>query len=134
MIQRYRYEDIFVPIYILDEHLNRCKVPKLILQPFVENAIYHGLRVKPEGGTITIHTKDMGDKMLLEVIDDGIGMDKEKLDELLQKGMSEQGKSFGVMGTIERIRLNYKCENLVAITSEKGKGTRVSITLPKNLL
>lgn len=131
IIQKYRYEDVFDVVYELDESIQSCKVLKLILQPFAENAIYHGLKVMDEGGTITIRTENQGDYILLQVEDDGAGMPEEKAAQILTEGRSQEKASFGVWGTAERIRLYYKQEGLVTIDSREGKGTRVSIRIPK---
>lgn len=133
IIQQYRYEDIVHVEYDLDEHISDCKVLKLIMQPFVENAIYHGLKVKEDGGTIRIRTSDEQDMMKIVIADDGVGMTEERLKEVMEDQDHQEKVSFGVRGTIERIRLYYKREDLVTIQSKVDEGTCVTIRIPKNV-
>lgn len=132
IIQKYRYEDVFEVSYDLEESVKQCKTLKLVLQPFVENAIYHGLKTIADGGNIVVSGHDAGDYVLLQVEDDGAGMTRERLDEVIEGRESQAGKSFGVYGTIERIHLFYDRDDLVTIESVKGKGTKVMIRIPKN--
>lgn len=133
IIQSYRYDDVFEVIYDVDESIKNCFMIKLILQPLVENAIYHGFRENDLQGTIQIRAKDDGDFVLLQVEDDGIGMDKEKLEEVVSRTENNQGKRFGLFGTLQRINLYYQQSNrkLVDIKSQKGKGTTITIWIPK---
>ncbi len=133
IIQSYRYDNVFKAVYDIDESVNSCRMIKLILQPLVENAIYHGLREPELTGTIIIRAKDGGNYVILQVEDDGIGMEKEKLDFVLNRSEENQGKRFGLFGTIQRLRLYYQDEEekLVEIWSEKGKGTVITIRIPK---
>lgn len=133
IIQGYRYDDVFKAVYDVDKSVESYMTIKLILQPLVENAIYHGFRENDLYGTITIRAKDADDYIKLQVEDDGIGMKKEQLNELLNHAYNHQGKRFGLPGTIQRINLyyNHKENNLVDIESEYGKGTRITIWIPK---
>ena len=123
IIQSFRYDDVFEVVYDIDEAVKTYRMIKLILQPLVENAIYHGFREHELQGTITIRAKDDGDYVKLQVEDDGIGMDQEKLDAVMNRTEDNQGKRFGLFGTIQRIHLYYQEEKkkLVEIRSEKGK-------------
>lgn len=133
IIQSFRYDDVFEVIYDVDESVKPYHMIKLILQPLVENAIYHGFREHELQGTITIRAKDDGDYVKLQVEDDGIGMDQEKLDRVLNRTEDNQGKRFGLFGTIQRIHLYYQenHQKLVEIKSEKGKGTIITVRIPK---
>lgn len=119
-----RYDNFRVE-FDLEESIYGVDILKLILQPFVENAIYHGIKPKGECGTISISSKKQDDHILITIEDDGIGMDAEALDSIFS-GSS----SFGVKGTLERIKLFYNKKDLVNITSNKGVGTRVDIQIP----
>lgn len=133
IIQKIRYEDVFEVEYDVDENVHSCPMIKLVLQPFVENAIYHGFREHGLTGTITVRAKYFGDYVMLQVEDDGMGMPQEKVEELLSRTEENQGKRFGMYGTMQRIRLYYHQENrkLFDIRSEIGEGTVVTIWIPK---
>lgn len=132
IIQKYRYEDVFEASYDIDENVKQYKTLKLVLQPFVENAIYHGLKTKEKGGNLIVRAKDQGAYVILEVEDDGSGMTPRRLNEVVQGAETEDGKSFGVFGTIERIHLYYEREDLVEIKSRAGIGTTISVRIPKD--
>lgn len=131
IIQSFRYDDVFEVEYDVDDSVKECKTVKLILQPLVENAIYHGFRENDLQGTITIRAKDDGDYIKFQVEDDGIGMEKEKLDKILYRTEDSPEKRFGLFGTIQRIQLYYQQEDLVQIDSEVGKGTVITVRIPK---
>ena len=131
IIQSFRYDDVFEVEYDIDDSVKDCKTVKLILQPLVENAIYHGFRENDLQGTITIRAKDDGDYIKFQVEDDGIGMEKEKLDKILYRTEDSPEKRFGLFGTIQRIQLYYQQENLVQIDSEVGRGTVITVRIPK---
>lgn len=131
IIQSFRYDDVFEVEYDIDDSVKECKTVKLILQPLVENAIYHGFRENDLQGTITIRAKDDGDYIKFQVEDDGIGMEKEKLDKILYRTEDSPEKRFGLFGTMQRIQLYYQQEDLVQIDSEVGKGTVITVRIPK---
>ena len=131
IIQSFRYDDVFEVEYDIDEDVKSCKTVKLILQPLVENAIYHGFRENDLQGTITIRAKDDGDYVKFQVEDDGIGIEKEKLDKILYGQENSPEKRFGLYGTIKRIQLYYQQDDLVHIESEIGKGTVITVKIPK---
>lgn len=131
IIQSFRYDDVFEVEYDIDESVKSCKTVKLILQPLVENAIYHGFRENDLQGTITIRAKDDGDYVKFQVEDDGIGMDSEKLDKILYRQEDSPEKRFGLFGTIQRIQLYYQQADLVHIESQVGKGTVITVKIPK---
>ena len=129
-ILKYRYEDMFTVEYIIDNRVSGYQILKLILQPFVENAIYHGIRPKEAPGKITVAATLEEHAVMLEVADDGVGMTREELDRLLDTRPSDEKKSFGIRGTIERLRMFYGKENIVLIESQVGKGTHVTVHIP----
>jgi two-component system sensor histidine kinase YesM len=129
-IQQTRFKDIFSVRYELDERCGNYKILKLILQPLVENALHHGVRAKGEHGTILIKSEHLGDCIHLTVEDDGAGMSEEDLKKILNSNIGSESSSFGLRGTIERLRIFYGSENAVSIKSTAGVGTRIVITVP----
>jgi two-component system LytT family sensor kinase len=99
-------------------------VPSMLLQPLVENSIKHGLRSKVEGGTIRIRTYRNGNKLHLQVEDDGVGIPEEKLGTLLDRGI-------GVNNVHERLKVLFGSEYRMWIDSEPGKGARIQIEVPE---
>lgn len=133
-IQKIRYKDKLNYVIHVDESLYAIEVPKLILQPLVENAIYHGVKAKRGGGTITITGVPEGENLVFTVQDDGAGMLQEKVEELnrrmSERSVLDEQKSFGLFYIRERIQLCYGTGYGVHVESTLGEGTRVTITLP----
>ena len=132
-IQKIRYKDKLNYVIHVDESLYAIEVPKLILQPLVENAIYHGVKAK-RGGTITITGVPEGENLVFTVQDNGAGMPQEKVEELnrrmSERSVLDEQKSFGLFYIRERIQLCYGTGYGVHVESALGEGTRVTITLP----
>lgn len=133
-IQKIRYKDKLNYVIHVDESLYAIEVPKLILQPLVENAIYHGVKAKRGGGTITITGVPEGENLVFTVQDNGAGMPQEKVEELnrrmSERSVLDEQKSFGLFYIRERIQLCYGKGYGVHVESTLGEGTRVTITLP----
>ncbi|MBP5282528.1 MAG: sensor histidine kinase [Lachnospiraceae bacterium] len=136
-LQKLRYGDIIGDEYDIAEDTKDCIVPKLILQPLIENSIYHGIRLKGEAGTIRISSFMEGDVLHLIVRDTGVGMSQEKIDEILNKDNTESQKineesseSFGLWGTIERIRCFCDSDDVVKIRSDEGEFTEIEFIFP----
>ena len=133
-IQKIRYKDKLNYVIHVDESLYAIEVPKLILQPLVENAIYHGVKAKRGGGTITITGVPEGENLVFTVQDNGAGMPQEKVEELnrrmSERSVLDEKKSFGLFYIRERIQLCYGKGYGVHVESTLGEGTRVTITLP----
>lgn len=122
-----------------------CVIPKLILQPIVENAVYHGLETKVGSGTIFLKAGMDDDRLLIEVRDDGTGIDEETL-ERLNSSLTEDEReasadadaesankslsSIGIINVHKRIRLLYGNKYGLKIASKPGEGTVVGISLP----
>ena len=93
------------------------KILKLLLTPFVENAVYHGLETKMGDGNIWITGQVNENRIIFTIIDDGVGIDD----------MSKLDKGYGINNVRERIKLYYGENSEVTITSEPGKGTTITI-------
>jgi len=134
MIQKARYEDKLIYEINYEEEILNYRVLKLILQPLVENAIYHGIHAKRGGGTIKITARMDKEKLYFSVADDGIGMTEEKLAELRKSLDSQHGEAartgFGIFNVNERIRLSFGSEYGLQYTSVAQEGTKVEIWHP----
>ena len=132
-IQQVRYQDILRYEITEPEDLYEYKIPKITIQPLVENALYHGIKNKRGQGTITVTGKRNENGFVLYVRDNGIGMTQERLKEVragIQK-LSYTGKEiYGLYNVNERIRLNFGETYGISIESTYGEGTCVSISLP----
>lgn len=132
-LQKLRYGDILNDEYEIAPDTEECLIPKLILQPLVENSIYHGIRMKGEQGTIKISSFLEDDDLHILVRDTGIGMTQEQIDKILSKekieSTEEFNESFGLWGTIERIRCYCDKDDVVRIRSEIGEYTEIEFIL-----
>ena len=110
-IQQVRYENKLSYVIECEEALLNCKVNKLILQPLVENAIYHGIKQKHGMGTVTITAEETGEKLVLSVMDDGVGMAEEQRNALNQALRDETQTAYqhgyGIFNVNDRIRLTH---------------------------
>ena len=135
-LQKLRYGDIIEDEYDIAKEAENFIVPKLILQPLVENSIYHGIRLKGEKGLIRISGFVEDGSLHVVVRDTGVGMTKEQIDEILfrERGSrpDEEDKSFGLWGTIERIRIYCDDRDCVKIRSEVGEFTEIEIVIRDN--
>ena len=134
-IQSMRYKDKFRFEIILPQELENAPTIKLIVQPIVENSIYHGIKYLQEEGLIRIEAKDTGDgKIKIIVSDNGVGMAPDVLSTLLDKeserNHSKEGNGIGLINIDERIKLSYGDEYGLCIESELDEGTTVTITIP----
>lgn len=136
-LQKLRYGDIINDEYVIEEDTLELKIPKLILQPLVENCIYHGIRPKGEPGIIRVSTCMDDGNVIISVYDNGVGMSEEMMKTVLESEKSDETvesesplSGFGLKGTIERIR--YYCDNrdVVRIESVMGEYTRITLSIP----
>lgn len=131
-MERYKDEFEFKTKYTVDEELN-FKVMKLILQPFIENSIYHGIRLKNTKSIIRLKFYAHNNKLFFTIFDNGIGIKKEKLIDIKQKLQHEpddHSVNIGIYNTNRRIKLMYGEQYGVRIMSTDGRGTLVKITFP----
>lgn len=127
-IQLVMHDNDFTVQWKIDPQVKAEKVPKLILQPVVENALEHGLDVKEEGDKILqLSFLDAGDAVLLRVEDNGMGMEQSVAESLV----TYQAEGYGLKNVNDRICLLYGEEYKIRITSSVGKGTVVEMRIPK---
>lgn len=131
MIQKVRFEDVFTVEYDVDEDVSIAKMPKLILQPVVENSIIHGILPKEDGGHITIRIKRMDDDLRISILDDGVGIDPEALSQMVKKDKKGYiSKHIGVQNVYDRLKLYYGEDINFTINSTPNQGTVTTLVIP----
>ena len=134
-IQSMRYKDKFTYSIELPEKLENQPTIKLIVQPIVENSIYHGIKYLQDEGIITIKAEARKDRIAIIISDNGVGMREETLHSLLDRDSahehSSEGNGIGLLNIDERIKLSYGEEYGLSIISEPDEGTTVTIMIPK---
>ena len=143
-IQQVRYQDILTYSIDVPEEIYLSRIPKITLQPLVENALYHGIKNKRGGGSIRVTGHIESGCIYIYIEDNGIGMSPERLEQINNKinrgektenlqdaiGTREEAEIFGLYNVNERIRLKFGSRYGIHIDSEYGKGTTVTILLP----
>ncbi len=131
LIQQIRYNEKFSFHFDVAEDVLEYKVVKLSLQPIIENAIHHGINTEFDEGEIHIRAFKQDDKLVLEVEDDGYGIDDEKIKELYHRIKSdEKGKSVGMRNVYQRLKIYYGDEADLLIESELDEKTVVKLIIP----
>lgn len=138
IIQKTRYQDILNYSIQIDPALNHFFILKFTLQPLVENAIYHGIKQRREGGTVQIRGWSEGEDMLFSVSDDGLGMTKEIYQNITERLRQQQPcrqpsgeNGYGLFNVAGRIKLYYGDAGNLTIESREGMGTTVLVRLKK---
>lgn len=132
-IQKYRYGDKFDAMVDIAPNNEELYVPKLIIQPLVENAIYHGIEPSFENGTILIKSMLDGKALIITVTDSGVGMTPDTIDRVLDVNSNDDNcttHSIGLQNVIKRIKTLFGEEYGIEIHSELGDGTRITVRLP----
>ena len=131
-IQKIRYRDILDYEIGIPEELGSCQVLKLLLQPLVENAIYHGVKHRRGRGLVRVTGRMEDSWLILEVQDNGAGMTPERLMQVRDGLCGDGGESagYGLFNVNKRIQLYYNQPQGVWIESQVGEGTTVTLKLP----
>ncbi len=132
-IQQIRYQDIMEYEIDVPEELYGYSIPKITIQPLVENALYHGVKNKRGVGHIRIRGIPEENDFLIRVEDDGIGMTPERLSQVIegiQKKAPAESEIYGLYNVNERLRLNFGEESGITIESKDKEGSTVTIRLP----
>ena len=135
-IQQIRYMDILSYDIDVAEDIFGYVIPKITIQPIVENALYHGIKNKRGGGKILVTGRDLGNYIYISVKDNGIGIEEKRLAEIrdsLEKDNLTDGQVYGLYNVNERIKLEFGDEYGLSIESMYGEYTAVNIKLPKIL-
>lgn len=132
-IQQVRYQDILQYEINIPKELEQCLIPKITIQPLVENALYHGIKNKRGQGKIIISGSKDSEGAVIRVFDNGIGIKKERLNEIV-RGITNKtptkNEIYGLYNVNERIRLNFGEKYGISIESSYGEGTTAIILLP----
>ena len=130
-IQKMRYKDKLEFQIDVDSSILYIPLIKLVLQPIIENAIYHGLKYKESKGLLIVKGFMKDGNAVLQVIDDGVGMDEETLAHIYDKHkVNYHSNGVGVYNVQKRLKLYYGDGYGITYESEKGKGTTATITIP----
>ncbi len=133
-IQQIRYQDILDYEIDVPEELYINEIPKITVQPVVENALYHGIKEKRGGGKISVTGREDGGDYIITVSDNGIGMEPDRLKEVrdgLTDSSPDSKKIYGLYNVNQRIKLDFGDEYGLSIDSVYDEGTTVTIRLPK---
>lgn len=132
-IQQYRYNDSFRYFISTDEDLPDIKVPKLIIQPIVENAIFHGIEPKGTRGTLSINICKSENNIVIKIIDDGVGFSRKGSSLRKLSGDEMKFKGIGIKNVDERLKLYYGAGYGLTLFSIRGCGTTVELRIPKTI-
>lgn len=124
-----RYDNRIKIHYDIEERILSLPMLKLILQPVVENAVYHGIKEREGEGNIHLKGYLDEEEIIFIVFDDGMGMSEERVKEVLEGKTRTNKSGFGLYSLIQRISLYYDIESPVTVTSEIGSGTEITIRI-----
>lgn len=130
-IQQARYQDILEYTICIAPGLQNARLPKLTLQPLVENALYHGIKLKRGKGCIYVTSRTAGPDVLIQITDDGAGMAPERLEELNRALETGERVGFGLVTVHERLRLLFGPPYGLTLSSRRGIGTTVTVRIPR---
>lgn len=130
-IQKMRYKDKLEFQIEVEPSILHIRLIKLVLQPIIENAIYHGLKYKESKGLLCVRGFMKNGNAVLQVIDDGVGMDQETLDHIYERHkVNYHSNGVGVYNVQKRLQLYYGSEYGITYESKVGEGTTATITIP----
>ena len=132
-IQHIRYFDVLKYEIVAPQELDGYFIPKLSLQPIVENALYHGIKQKRGGGTIQVICQAEQDALTITIRDTGIGISPEKLEQIRSMAKAKNKSGYGLLNVAERFRLYYLDEAKFEITSVVSEYTEVKFTIPSKI-
>ena len=135
-IQQFRYQDILEYEIDVPEEYSEYTIPKITIQPLIENALYHGIKNKRGGGKIKISAQRSQDDIVISVADNGIGMTPERLNEVMDGLLSTEPADnaiYGLYNVNERIKLKFGNKYGITLHSVYGEGSTCNILLPGRL-
>jgi two-component system LytT family sensor kinase len=128
-LENARFQDKIEIIYDIDNKLSKLKIPMLSIQPLVQNSILHGLLPKDENGTVTISAHEVDKKVLISIIDNGVGIKQVDMEKVFTAGYGK-GCGVGVSNVNERLKILYGKDNGLEIRSKYGTGTKAYFSVP----
>lgn len=128
-IQKVRFQH-FDFVVEVPESVKDAKVLKFLLQPLIENALIHGLAQSDRPGRIRCAVETAGSHLIIEIIDNGVGMAPDKLSEVTSGLAGVSGQHYGIHSVQERIQLHYGTSYGLTIRSEPGVGTTIRVSIP----
>ncbi len=138
-LQQMRYKQNLTYEIDFDPQLLNNKMPKLIIQPFVENALIHGIEELENGGHLQINGRLEQERMVFTITDNGVGMDDHKIHDILARNTNNNGNpdkvsgGYAIRNVLERLELYYSSNHELKFTSTPGKGTTVTINIPATM-
>lgn len=130
-IQKMRYKDKLEFCIEVEPEIQRVQIIKLVLQPIIENAIYHGLKYKESKGLLIVRGYEKDGNAVIEILDNGVGMDSTTLSHIFERHKVDyHSNGVGVYNVQKRLKLYYGNDYGMAYKSEPGRGTAAAITIP----
>ena len=129
-LQKLRYGDMINDEYKVEDNTLNIKILKNILQPLVENSIYHGIRPSGEPGLITVSASLAAGYLFLSVQDNGLGMDEDEINSISDENLARNQSSFGLRGTMQRLKIHYGTNDIYKVESKKYEGTKIILKIP----
>jgi two-component system sensor histidine kinase YesM len=137
-LQKVRFEDrLTYQIDIQDQSILQCEIPRLIIEPIVENAIVHGVEKMSDKASVYVSLCYDGDDILIQVVDNGVGFDVSTVVNHASQGFNNgeiRREKMGLNNTNQRIKLMYGAQYGLNIESQENNGTRIAIRIPKKKL
>lgn len=131
-IQRTRCGEKLSYVMEIEKEIEEVSIIKILIQPIVENSIYHGIKTKESNGNIFVRAKVEGDFIKIIVEDDGVGMNEECLSKLKESLLKAADSGhYGMKNILQRLKYAYGDKACLNIESKLGEGTRVTILIPK---
>lgn len=130
-IQKMRYKDKLEFRIEVEPEIQCVQIIKLVLQPIIENAIYHGLKYKESKGLLIVRGYEKDGNAVIDILDNGVGMDSETLSHIFERHKVDyHSNGVGVYNVQKRLKLYYGNDYGMAYKSEPGRGTAATITIP----
>ena len=129
-IEVVRFGDKLKVVKEIAEETLEIEVPSMLLQPLIENSIKHGLEPRISGGTVTLRSRISGANLIIEIEDDGVGMEPRSSVTAPISGLVREGSGIGMRNVRERMEVLYGDSAQVEIVSRPGRGTRVRLVMP----
>lgn len=129
-IQKFRFKDSLVFYYEVEDEALGVYVPKMILQPLVENSISHGILPRKEVGYIKVRAFIRQEQLWVTVIDTGVGMPRERIEQICQNMAKLENRNIGLANVNRRLVLNYGETAALKIISRQGRGTCITFRIP----